>query len=169
MDTEILKNYTKQDHSRAEKTAFMQKLISGDYDKSLWVDHLTNNYLVYAMLEARVPHLKNLGLERSHLLLSDMQGEFGKVAPTTYRLINHLLNLDPLQLYAHIYVRWLGDLNGGKFIARQCKYSHRYLIWEDPAEHIKIIKQAVNPIQDKISYESIVAFDYVTRVCNELL
>lgn len=169
MDTNILKTYTKQNHSRAEQTEFMRALISGNYDKDLWINHLTNNYLAYSFIESKLPNLKNLGLNRAEFLYNDLQGEYGKVVSSTYELLNRLGNLDTIQLYAHVYVRWLGDLNGGKFIAKQCKFSHSYLIWEDPTQSIKLIKEIIHPIQDKITDESVIAFDSITRICNELL
>lgn len=169
MDTNVLKTHTRQQHTQAEQTAFMKALISGEYTKNLWVDHLTNNYLAYSLIEARLPHLKNLGLHRAEFLFRDLNGEYGKIAPSTYLLLDRLSSLDTLYLYAHVYVRWLGDLNGGKFIAKNCKFSHSYLIWDNPQESIKLIKEIISPIQTQITEESTLAFTYITQVCNELL
>jgi hypothetical protein len=66
-------------------------------------------------------------------------------------------------------VRWLADLNGGKFIAKNCAFPHSYLDWEDTVESIAKVKSLIAPIQDQIIYEAKLAFDYAKRTGDELL
>ena len=169
MNTELLKTATWEDHKRAERTEFMRKMITGEYDERLWRDYLTNLYLLYSFLETRVPELRATNIDRAQEVLSDLGGHYGKIVPSTYELVERIKTLDDTQVLAHIYVRWLADLNGGKFIAKNCKFSHKYLIWEDVEYAIDRVKTLIHPIQDQIVEEAKLAFDYAKRLGDELL
>jgi hypothetical protein len=167
MNSEILKEATKDEHREAEKSLFMKMLIKGEYTEEQWNNYLTNLYFLYNIVESRIDLPKFL--VRSNLIFDDIGGKYGKVVPSTIEYVKHVSNLDLTQTYAHLYVRWLGDLFGGTFISKNCKYSCSYLKYDKPEIALTKIRWFVNPFQADIVGEAKVAFNYAKRLMDELL
>jgi len=174
-NTTTLKEATWEAHKAAEKTEFMRKMVTGDYEGQLWIDHLTNLFLIYTVIESRLTVLGSMGLGRASHIINDlrsMKHEFktqGKIVPSTFEYVEHLLSLDDVQLIAHLYVRWLGDMNGGSMIANKCKFYHSYLDWKDAKQSMADVRGIVGPVQEQIVDEAKLAFEYATRINNDLL
>ena len=173
-NTTTLKEATWEAHKAAEKTEFMRKMITGDYEEKLWVNHLTNLFLVYSVIESRLTMIGSMGLGRSAHILNDLRSitgfkNSGKIVPSTVEYIEHLMSLSDMQLIGHLYVRWLGDMNGGTMIANKCKFAHSYLMWKDTKQSIADVRDIVGPVQEHIVDEAKLAFDYATRINNDLM
>ena len=129
---DLLKDSTRDLHARAERSGAMGALLRGQLSRAGYARLLQHLHLLYAELEARLaaagtdPLLQPLalpGLARSAALAADRAalGADDAAAPPAPALQAYLARLHaatPAQLAAHVYVRYLGDLNGGRMLAR---------------------------------------------------
>lgn len=168
-NTDILKTETKHHHTMAERSAFSVALVKGVYTEENWIDYLSNLYWCYKIVEMKLPIIKSWGYERSNLILADLGNNYGRVHGSTYEYVEHVSRLNDTQILAHLYVRWLGDLNGGHLIANRCPYNHSYLIWENRDSAKEIIKTYITHYQTEIMNEAKAAFAWAERLNSELL
>lgn len=168
-NTNILKTETKHHHTMAERSAFSKALIKGEYSEQNWIDYLSNLYWCYFAVEQKLPIIKSWEYERSPLILNDLNGSYGRVLPSTYEYVKHVGSLNEVQALAHLYVRWLGDLNGGHLIASKCPFRHSYLVWENRFDHQAVLKTYLSPYQNEIMNEAKAAFGWAERLNSELL
>ncbi|MEJ8851012.1 biliverdin-producing heme oxygenase [Variovorax rhizosphaerae] len=135
--SESLKNETRDLHTQAERSAFMQVLLRGKMDRTAYGAMLRNLHAIYAAMEsvlarhAHDPLLAPLvlpGLPREAALRHDLDALFGNawhrayaLEPAAQRYVARLQAIEearPGLLAAHSYVRYLGDLSGGQILAR---------------------------------------------------
>ncbi len=139
MFTEELKKQTEQNHSDAEQTEFMQTLFRGNLPIDSYVKYLTILMYVYDTLEITVRD--NLDddlismffdekLERSWRISADL-GNLKKVITFNSKLTDHVNeymimigNASPVELLAHHYIRYLGDISGGQILKRILQQSY---------------------------------------------
>jgi heme oxygenase len=169
MDTEKLKTSTRDHHTLAERAPFSRMLLTGEYTEQQWIDYLSNLFWCYRAVEQRLPIIDAWGYRRSPLLYRDLNFKTGKVLSSTYEYVNRVDALDQTLVMAHMYVRWLGDLNGGHLIAKKCPYAHSYLEWEDQDLAKLKIKQVLSPIQDQLIDESKIVFSFAEKLHYEIL
>jgi len=142
-----LKEGTAQSHSAAESVHFVKEFIKGNIDRDLYSRLMLNLYYVYQTLENAIDeygptHFKTLyfpkELKRTETLRDDVDFYLGvdmmedelhtyrydekykaSVATLDYmRRVEYIANTEPLLLLSHAYTRYLGDLSGGKVLAR---------------------------------------------------
>ncbi len=139
MFTEELKKQTEQSHSDAEQTEFMQSLFKGNLPIDSYVKYLTILMYVYDTLEITVRD--NLDddligmffderLERSWKISADL-GNLKKVITFNSKLTDHVNeymvmigNASSVELLAHHYIRYLGDISGGQILKRILQQSY---------------------------------------------
>ncbi len=129
---------TADDHRRAEGRPFVQDLLRGRLDLEAYVWLLRDLLEVYQGLESGLeaapegalpPPLASPALRRAPALESDLRHLHGddwrtglEVSPPALEYGEHLRGLArsfPQGLAAHAYVRYLGDLSGGRIVGRQ--------------------------------------------------
>jgi heme oxygenase len=71
----------------------------------------------------------------------------------------------PNQLFAHVYVRHMGDLYGGKLIARGVPGSGRWYQFENRSDLAKAFNERITL---DLADEAIVAFDNYNNIFQEL-
>jgi heme oxygenase (biliverdin-producing, ferredoxin) len=129
-----LKTATAALHRRAERSAFMARLLHGDIDRAHYVVLLHNLQALYTTLEAALqrhadhPAVSPVvmpALWRSRAIAADLQclaeGAPPPLAVATQHYVQRLQSLQDCKsalLVAHAYVRYLGDLNGGQALRR---------------------------------------------------
>jgi heme oxygenase len=136
-----LKHGTQESHSAAESVHFVKEFIKGNIDKDIYGTLIKNLYFLYKELE---PLLDEYApkcfptlhfpkeLSRTEALRDDVDyfhGERaldGKLSASTATLdlvgrIQYIAEEEPLLLLSHAYTRYLGDLSGGKILARVAK------------------------------------------------
>lgn len=142
--SESLKTGTASSHQAAENVHFVQNFIQGKIDRNLYATMVGMLYHVYVTLEdcldQHAPHYFPSchfpqELARTLSLTHDIDFWWGTTTTTTtarpppispatrdYRdRLRHVAQHDPLLLLAHAYTRYLGDLSGGKVLARVAK------------------------------------------------
>lgn len=129
-----LKSGTAADHRRVERLPFVQAMLRGTLPRTAYVRHLRGLRVVYQSLESslrRKPVLPGWDtdlftpLERTMRLDSDLEfldTERWFTAPPAAHIyadrIWSVSRTEPVRLWAHAYVRYLGDLSGGQILRR---------------------------------------------------
>jgi len=173
----ILREVTQERHQAVEDLPFTQYLLHGGITREHYVIYLAEMLEIYR-------HLESLALSKQ--LLDDLPE-----LPRTHRIAQDLLELDPhyqhqltassqryLQyltdladsqrysdLFAHIYVRHLGDMYGGKLIARRVPGSGQWYEFDNRADLVKRFTAKITP---DLADEALTAFDWFHEVFQDL-
>jgi len=153
-----IKELTMEHHKDAERQDFVRILMSGNINKQLYACYLYNQLACYSELEKHAQQLslfKDLNsLPRSEALHYDYNAlwnhENGKppLTESTNKYIEHIKSISESaeKLYAHIYVRHLGDLSGGQMIRKKTPGPNRYYRFTNTEviEYKRIVKERVN-------------------------
>ena len=131
-----LRAETKEAHTAAERSGVMRSLLRGTISQAGYVALLDNLAALYAALESELdvhaPHVAALSgvdwntLRRLPALQHDISAladasHQADIKPATRAYAAHLHALgeqSPELLFAHAYLRYLGDLYGGQIIKR---------------------------------------------------
>lgn len=138
--SELLKSATAEVHQQAEDSPFVSRLMSGDGTPDDFSALIVQQYPVYAALEQQMRRhasgpvaaaVHDPALERHDALRADLAHLVGPtwqadlesgalpVHDATRSYVAAIAAVtDPVELVAHHYVRYLGDLSGGQIIAR---------------------------------------------------
>jgi heme oxygenase (biliverdin-producing, ferredoxin) len=127
-----LKAATRELHARAERSGVMARLLAGTISRSAYVALLGNLHAIYAALEpvtdtAATGTSLFASLERSAALEADLCA-FGAanpaLVPATLEYVERLHALRATgahRVWAHVYVRYLGDLHGGQVLSQRVR------------------------------------------------
>lgn len=136
--SEALKTGTEEAHKEAESVHFVKNFIRGKIDRSLYSLFVAQMFHVYRRLEKEMDkhapesfadcHFPK-ELNRSEALQEDIdfwQGSSDEppISPATQDYLDRITTVAkerPVLLLAHAYTRYLGDLSGGKILARVAK------------------------------------------------
>lgn len=131
-----LKQGTSTSHRAAENVHFVRNFIKGVIPRDMFVQLLQNLCHVYSVLEEELDRHASTSkwqllhrphqLARTQSLLHDLNWFTGtnrpkEPSPATADYITRLRAIaqsDPLLLVSHAYTRYLGDLSGGRVLAR---------------------------------------------------
>ena len=115
-----LKEATHNNHVVAENHPFTKLLLSGNLSAGIYATFLANQFVQYQALENSAKHLLTEipGLARSELILEDLLELDQPVIffNSTAEYCKYVKDLTDHQLWAHIYVKHMGDLYGGQLI-----------------------------------------------------
>jgi heme oxygenase (biliverdin-producing, ferredoxin) len=134
--SQAFKTGTSLAHKAAEDVHFVKNFVKGKIDRNLYADMILGLAFVYNkledLLEVHAPH--NFPschfpreLNRRSALKEDLEFWHGSdvsqltMSPATRDYLDHLdliAERKPLMLLSHAYTRYLGDLSGGKVLAR---------------------------------------------------
>ena len=171
----LLTEYTRDKHKEAESSDFVKYMFTGTITKEHYIVYLQQMFHIYNAIETAADSINLFeglsDLRRTDRIKQDLD-EFGFEAGTpfesTHRYINHIKELsatDPSKIMAHVYVRHMGDLYGGKMIQKLVPGSGNAYKFEDP-------RQCIAGINSKISVdlaeEALKGFDYCIDLFNEL-
>jgi len=167
-----LKEITKEIHTAAERTPFMNATIKGKIPKDIWADYTYQKSVIYGSIEnvARDAGLTLdcLDIERALKLYQDAKemtgGNFPRLRQATIDYSRYLLDLagHPDKIMAHLYVWHMGDLHGGQMIKKILNYvPHRNLEFAD-VEATKVTIR--NKLNDSMGDEAIVAFEWAIKL-----
>jgi heme oxygenase (biliverdin-producing, ferredoxin) len=174
-----LKELTKENHTNAERQAFVKVLFSGNIDPKLYATYLYNQFPMYELLEVcAMPHglLADIPeVPRAKAIYEDYVELWGdgdekpKLCPVVKEYTDYILSIkdDPKRLMAHLYVRHMGDLSGGQMIAKRIPGSGKFYQFDGDTESIKNkIRQKLN---DSMADEAKICFDYATKFFQEMM
>jgi heme oxygenase len=179
-----IKELVWEEHKNAERQEFVKTLMSGTIDKKLYASYLYNQLQCYAELEkwghhnGLFRHTTNLPraeyIHRDYLKLWTDVGMPPEITQSTKEYVEHIKTItdDPEKLYAHIYVRHLGDLSGGQMIRKKVPVKRYYDFGPDEQEYKRLVKETINnylnAYEKNVVVEAKLCFNYATRLFGEM-
>jgi heme oxygenase len=136
-----LRDATRGDHARTERSPFVTALLGGVLDRAAYADLLAQWHAVYSALESagdafaadpvagpfvdqdlrRVPAL---AADLAYLAGPSWPAEHPLTAATGRYVARIAASREPLAFLAHHYTRYLGDLSGGQVIGRAVRSAY---------------------------------------------
>tara|TARA_B110000858_G_C17771413_1_gene459794 strand:+ start:836 stop:1435 length:600 start_codon:yes stop_codon:yes gene_type:complete len=180
--TELVWEY----HKNAERQQFVQLLMSGKIDEKLYATYLYNQLACYSKLEQyclesslfidtrNLPRAPHIYYDYKHLW-QDVDNP-PELTESTKAYVEHLETIrgENEKLYAHVYVRHLGDLSGGQMIKRKTPGPNRYYVFKhnEAKEYKRIVKERVesylNLYEINVLPEAIFCFESATNLFKEM-
>ena len=172
----ILREYTNAKHREAEARPFVQYMLGGGIIESDYILFLQQMYNLYGTIEY-FAELSGLlaGLEdirRAEYIRQDLLELNSNVAPAlsaTQKYQERIIELYHSgrreQILAHIYVRHMGDMYGGKIIAKRVPGSGRAYGFTDRPGVIKALDARLSY---DILNEALLGFDLSMAIFDEL-
>jgi heme oxygenase len=173
----VLREITLEKHMAVENLPFIQYLLNGSITQSHYVIYLAEMLTIYQ-------HLENLsekaglfdGLEdlpRALRMRQDLEELSPGCQPSqSVSTTAYLQHLDSLfastrrkELFSHVYVRHMGDLYGGKLIARRVPGTGRWYEFDNRAELVKKFNERITL---DLADEALVAFDHYANIFQDL-
>jgi len=170
-----IKDLTWEYHKNAERQDFVKLLLSGTIDEKLYATYLYNQLICYGKLEE---YCLESSLFHDTLNLP-LWGDIGSPpvqTESTKAYVEHLETIrgENEKLYAHVYVRHLGDLSGGQMIMKKTPGPNRYYIFKhgEAKEYKRIVKERVesylNLYEVNVLPEAIFCFESATKLFKEM-
>ena len=178
-----IKELTMQHHKDAERQAFVRILMSGNIDEKLYATYLYNQLQCYSVLEKYGLHnslFKDTpGLLRAEHILYDYNSfkiDTPEITQSTKDYIAHIESIqdEAMKLYAHIYVRHLGDLSGGQMIMRKTPGPNRYYKFkhQEVGDYKRIVRETINSYlnvyEHSVLPEATFCFESATKLFKEM-
>ena len=175
-----LKELTKQNHSNAERSWFAGRMFSGEITNPEYAIYLKQQYESYKALEDRFENIPldsevkfpDERIKRSQSIYKDLieidpNGDTLPILASTSSYGIYIKTCPEDLLYAHVYVRYLGDLKGGQMIAKRVPGSGLYYEFEDPKELEILIRSKLR--EDVLFVEECKScFTFATNSFNDL-
>ena len=176
-DMSVLREITQEKHQAVEHLPFIQYLLKGNIIQPHYVIYLAEMLAIYQRLETLAQQAGLFdGLEQLPRA-QHMQQDLDELAPGYVTELSastqaYLVYLDRLfdsdrrdQLFAHVYVRHMGDLYGGKLIARVVPGAGHWYEFENRAELAKKFNERITL---DLADEALVAFDHYANIFQDL-
>jgi len=173
-----LKELTKEEHTNAERQAFVKVLMSGKINPKFYATYLWNQHKKYDLLEAMataqgcldgIPEIKRkLKIEQDFLELWT-DDEMPAIVPSTRNYINHMKEImhDHDALMAHIYTLHMGDLSGGQMIKKKVPGEGRMYQFDGDTKKLK--EKIRERTDDSMAEEAKFVFESATSLFKELM
>ena len=175
-----LKELTKKNHSNAERSWFAGRMFSGQITNPEYAIYLKQQYESYRALEDRFDNVNpdsgvnfpDDRIKRSRniykdLIEMDSDGDNLPVLKSTQSYCTYIKDCSDDLLYAHVYVRYLGDLKGGQMIAKRVPGEGLYYKFESPDELEVLIRSNLRE-DDLFVDECKKCFAFATNSFNDL-
>ena len=173
-----IKELTMQHHKNAERQDFVRVLMSGQIDEKLYATYLYNQLQCYSVLEKYGLHNSLfrdtpglLRAEHIHYDYRNLWTDIGlppEITQSTKDYIEHIESIqdEAMKLYAHIYVRHMGDLSGGQMIAKKVPGAGTMYQFD---EDVNVLKERIRErLDDSMAEEAKIAFDFATKLFKQL-
>lgn len=174
----ILRDYTNDKHRQVEHTPLIEYLFKGEIKKEVYVCYLfelLNIYFILEQMAKKTGALDGLqGIERTQAIrddLSELNPLYHRdLCPATEKYIDYLKELaaDPERkhlIMAHVYCRHMGDLYGGKMLAKLVPGNGKAYQFADRPALIKVFNEKIT---DDLGDEANKSFDFFINIFNEL-
>ena len=170
-----LKEQTHEKHKEAGTQPFIKEIFQKKVSKHKYAEYLYQLYLIYhAMENIAGPKLGAYegipGLYRSKAIFEDFQelavpDKTYTIKESTLKYIQYIMDItEHNDLLAHMYVRYLGDLNGGQIFAKLIPGSGTMFQFENKEELTNNFRAKLN---DNMGLEACVAFDFNIAIVKE--
>ena len=181
-----IKDLVWEEHKNAERQEFVKTLMSGTIDKELYATYLYNQLQCYAVLEKYGMHNSLfrdtpdlLRAEHIHNDYRSLWTDIGappEITKSTKEYVEHIEKIqdEAMKLYAHIYVRHMGDLSGGQMIMKKTPGPNRYYKFKHKqvGDYRRIVKETINTYlnvyEHSVVPEAIFCFESAAKLFGEM-
>ena len=173
----VLREITQEKHQAVEHLPFIQYLLKGNITEPHYVIYLAEMLAIYQRLEMLAQRAGLFdGMEhlpRAQHMQQDLDelspGHVTELSSSTQSYLGYLDSLFHSerrdQLFAHVYVRHMGDLYGGKLIARGVPGTGHWYQFENRAELAKKFNERITL---DLADEALTAFDHYANIFQDL-
>ena len=175
-----LRELTKQNHSNAERSWFAGRMFSGEITNPEYAIYLKQQYESYKALENRFENISldskvkfpDERIKRSENIYQDLiemdpNGDSLPILSSTSSYCSYIQKCPEDLLYAHVYVRYLGDLKGGQMIAKRVPGQGLYYKFKSPEDLEIAIRSKLR--EDELFVEECKnCFTFATNSFNDL-
>ena len=175
----ILREYTNEKHRAVENTEFVQYMLHGNITADDYAVYLQQFHAIYSAIETYAEQAGMLtdlpDIKRADRIRQDIEEQGYPVLPEDQLLpavqrwcqrIRHLYNNNQQdQIFAHVYVRHMGDMYGGKVIAKRVPGSGKSYEFDNRPGLIKAFDAKLNM---GLLDEALTAFDLAGDLFEEL-
>ena len=181
-----IKDLTLEYHKNAERQEFVIILMSGNIDEKLYATYLYSQLQCYSVLEKYGLHNSLfrdtpglLRAEHIHYDYRHLWTDIGlppEITQSTKDYIAHIESIqdEAMKLYAHIYVRHMGDLSGGQMIMKKTPGPNRYYKFKhkEVGDYKRIVKETINTYlnvyEHSVVPEAVYCFESATKLFKEM-
>ena len=188
-----LASLTQAAHQNAERQAFAQEMMSGNMSPEKYKTYLYNMWLIYDILEDVALSMGCFGPEDPQMPDDDLPldgltqaddiwadyTELGgteenhpTVVPTTEAYRSHIIKNcqhDKEKLFAHVYVRHMGDLSGGQMIKGKVPGSGKMYQFAEMNHSVEEMKGLIRRrTHEGMADEAIKGFEFSTKIFEQL-
>lgn len=163
-----LKEATADSHRRAEQTELVKLIFKKSISSAQYSNLLANQLVYYSAMERVGNIFHDTDLSRSQKIIQDiseLNPEQLTVVPESYEYANYISKLSERDLWAHIYVHYLGDMAGGQMLRRCVPGSGTRFEFVEPMVLIDRIRMNVSIAN---AVEANRAFDWTIKIYDEL-
>ena len=173
----ILREATLEKHKQVEALPFIQYLMYGTVSKENYVIYLAEMLAIYEHLEYLADNVELFdGIEelpRAQKMREDLD-ELApnyelELTPSTEKYLQYLSDLYNSNrhpyLFAHVYVRHLGDMYGGKVISKKIPGSANWYKFENRGS---LNKRFTAKLYPELADEALVAFGHFENIFRDL-
>jgi heme oxygenase len=172
-----LRELTAEKHHDAERTAFVKELLGGSITEERYATFLFNLHPIYHVLESFAMINGSMdGLDdlcRANSIYQDYlelwkDTKPPELCPTVDRYLKYIkdeLAPNPDRLFAHVYVRHMGDLAGGQMIAKRVPGAGTMYKFENGEDLKNKIRSKLN---DTMGDEANIAFDFAISLMKDM-
>ena len=178
-----IKDLTMEHHKNAERQAFVDILMSGKIPERLYATYLYNQLQCYSVLEKYgmhnglfrdTPNL--LRAEHIHYDFKSFGIDTPIITKSTKEYVDHIESIqdEAMKLYAHIYVRHLGDISGGQMIMKKTPGPNRYYKFKhkEVGDYKRIVRETINAYlnvyEHSVVPEAMFCFESATKLFAEM-
>jgi len=167
-----LKEYTKDAHTAAEKTEISKQLVKGTISEFHWAVVLKQKLFIAQTIDQVLTLPDEIAM--SEVIMQDLMHYNNKYVlvalPTTMAYCDDMLASDPEMVGADLYVNYLGDLFGGRFIHDALPYDTKtHLNLSNKTDRIEKIRAIIKDKDDVLKGRALSAFAHITRIYEEIL
>ena len=181
-----IKELTMKQHKNAERQEFVKILMSGNIDEKLYATYLYNQLQCYSVLEKYGLHnslfrdtpnlLRGEHIHYDYKSLWEDINNPPEITQSTKDYIAHIETIqdEAMKLYAHIYVRHMGDLSGGQMIKSKTPGPNRYYIFKhnEVRDYRQTVKETINTYlnvyEHSVVPEAIYCFESAAKLFKEM-
>jgi len=167
----MLKELTKDNHTKAEKSRFVNALFKKALPEKAYSDYLFNQKTIYKVLE----NLCSVGgilqgiedIKRSDKIKTDFEAlaNSGTIYNSTIEYVEHISGLPKELLIAHLYVRHFGDMYGGQMIKKMVPGNPTMYDFENKETLIEKVRQMLH---DGLAKEANICFEFAIKLFDEI-
>ena len=167
----MLKELTKENHTKAENSRFVKALFKKELPAEAYADYLANQNFVYRVLENLCSENGLLeGIEdikRTDKIQKDCfnLGMDARLYDSSIKYGEHICQLPKELLVAHLYVRHFGDMYGGQMIKKMVPGTPTMYDFENKEELISKVREMLH---DGLADEANRCFEFAIELFDEI-